>query len=151
RVRATSADGVVRQAAFAFPVETLAAPTPDDTLHVTATIPYLGQFGTGDAYVRLAPGHSQITNPVIVVEGFDLTNSTNWEELYTLLNQQGLADSVTARGFDAIVLNFTDATDYVQKNSFVVEQLILDVQALVPPTTTVAVVGASMGGLCSRY
>jgi hypothetical protein len=151
RVRASGADANLAYATLTFTVEPNAAPTPDDTLHVTATIPYLGQFGTGDAYVRLAPGHSQITNPVIVIEGFDLDNSMNWEELYADLNQQGLADSVSARGFDAIVLNFTDATDYIEKNAFVVEQLILDVQALVPPSTTVAVVGASMGGLCSRY
>jgi triacylglycerol esterase/lipase EstA (alpha/beta hydrolase family) len=50
-----------------------------------------------------------------------------------------------------VVLNFTDATDYVQKNAFVVAELIQQVQALIAPQTTVALVGASMGGLCSRY
>src|SRR5262249_13182053 len=87
----------------------------------------------------------------VVVEGFDLDNSMNWDELYETLNQQGLADSVYARGFDAVVLNFADATDYVQKNAFVVEELIAEVQAAIAPTQTIAVVGASMGGLCSRY
>lgn len=151
RVRATAPDGSVREAAFPFAVEAVQAPSPDDTLHITATVPYLGQYGTGDAYVSLATGHSALVNPVIVVEGFDLDNSMNWDELYALLEQQGLLDQLHADGFDAVVLNFTDATDYVEKNAFVVMQTIQEVESLIDPQATIAVAGASMGGLCSRY
>jgi hypothetical protein len=149
--RLTRADGSVAEAGFTFDVAALATPTPDDTLHITATIPYAGQFGTGDAYVYLAPGHAAITNPIVVVEGFDLDNSMNWDELYQLLNQQNLLETLRADGFDAVVLNFTDATAAVEQNGFVVAELIQQVQGLVAPQSTLAVVGASMGGLCSRY
>ena len=101
--------------------------------------------------MALAPGHTAIANPIIVVEGFDLDNNMNWDELCTLLNQQNLIESLRSDGFDAVVLNFTDATDAIQKNTFVVAELIQQVQAQISPLTSVSVVGASMGGLCSRY
>jgi len=149
--RVTRADGSVALARFAFEVAALAAPLPDDTLHVTATIPYLGSYGTGEAYVALAPGHTTLVNPVVVVEGFDLDNNMGWDELYALLNQQNLIETLRADGFDAVVLNFTDATDAIQKNAFVVAELLQQVQAQIAPQASVALVGASMGGLCSRY
>lgn len=149
--RVTRTDGSVARTRFAFPVAALAAPLPDDTLHVTASIPYLGAYGTGEAYVALAPGHAAIMNPVVVIEGFDTDNNMFWDELYELLNQQDLLETMRADGFDVIVLNFTDATEDLQQNAFVVTELIQQVQALVPGSTTLALVGASMGGLCSRY
>jgi hypothetical protein len=151
RLRARFADGAVREAGAAFTVATLSAPSPNDTLHVTATIPYLGQYGTGDAYVYLAPGRTALLNPVVVVEGFDIDNSYNWDELYQLLNQQNLIETLRADGYDAVVLNFTEATDYLQKNAFVLTELLQEVQAAVGPQTSVALVGPSMGGLVSRY
>ena len=144
-------DGTVLWGSFTFDVRALVTPTPDDTLAVTATIPYNGQYGTGEAYVYLSEEHSALTDPVIVVEGFDLDNSMNWEELYALLNQEGLAESLRADGYDAVVLNFTDATDYIQKNSFALLELIEEVKAAIDPAGDLAVVGASMGGLAARY
>lgn len=151
RLRATTADGTTLQAAFEFVVRALAAPAPNDTLHVTGTVPYLGGVASGDAYVDLAPGHTQIQNPVVVVEGFDLDNSMNWDELYALLNQENLIETLRADGYDAIVLNFTDATDYLQRNAFALVDLLQQVQGIVGPQTTIALAGASMGGLVSRY
>lgn len=151
RARATLDDDTVLHASFPFEVEGLVTPTPDDTLHVTATTPYLGQFGAGDAYLYLAPGHASLENPVVIVEGFDLDNSMDWDELYALLNRENLVENLRTQGFDAVVLNFADATDYLQKNACVVSELIAQVENAIAPTTTIAVVGASMGGLCSRY
>jgi hypothetical protein len=93
RLRATTGATTV-EAALAFSVRALAAPAPDDTLHVTGTIPYLGGVASGDAYVALAPGHTQLVNPAVVVEGFDLDNSMNWDELYALLNQENLIEQL---------------------------------------------------------
>jgi hypothetical protein len=151
RTRASYPDGRVLHGSFQFDVGHLQTPDPDDTLSVTAAIPYEGQFGTGEAYVYLADGHTVITNPVVVVEGFDLDNTMNWDELYQLLNQENLIETLRARGCDAVVLNFTEATDYVQKNSFVVVELIEQVKALLDPYHDIALVGASMGALCGRY
>jgi hypothetical protein len=151
RVRVERVGTPPREATAAFEVVALAAPTPDETLHVTASVPYLGVAGTGDAYVYLAPGHTQLENPVVLPEGFDLDNSMNWDELYALLNQEGLAESLRTRGFDEVVLNFTDATDYLERNAMVLVELIQQVEAAIPPGNTVALAGPSMGGLLGRY
>jgi hypothetical protein len=126
-------------------------PQPQDTIEVTATVPYLGQAASGRGFVLLAPGHGVLTSPVLVVEGFDLDNSMDWDELYTLLNQQALVESLLARGQDAVVLDFTDATDYIQRNAFVFTELLARVEDAIEPGRTLPVVGASMGGLVARY
>ncbi len=149
--RTELSDGRVLYGSFEFRVEALQTPDPNDTLSVTASIPFNGGYGTGEAYVYLSGAHTAITNPIVVVEGFDLDNTMNWDELYNLLNQQNLLEALRAEGFDAIVLNFTDATDYVQKNSFVVVELVEEIEALLDPYRDIALVGGSMGGLCSRY
>ena len=151
RTRMTLEGGRVLSGAFEFSVEHLQTPLPDDTLGVTAGIPYEGGYGTGEAYVYLGAGHSAIVNPVVVVEGFDLDNTMNWDELYQLLNQENLLETLRSRGFDAVILNFADATDYVQKNSFVVVELIEQIRALLSPHHDIALVGGSMGALCARY
>jgi len=129
----------------------LAAPAPNDTIAVTASVPYLGTAGQGRGYVYLAPGHAGITNPVLVVEGFDIDNTMGWNELYALLDQQNLIEDLRARGYDAVVLDFADATDYIQRNAFVFTELLTQVENQIAPDQTVAVVGASMGGLVARY
>ena len=43
------------------------------------------------------------------------------------------------------------AFDYLQKNAFVLLELIEHVQSLVAPQVRFALVGASMGGLIGRY
>ena len=151
RALVTRADGTVAEARAAFEVAALTAPSPDDTLAITASAAYQGQFGTGSAYVYRAPGHATLLNPVVVVEGFDTDNTMGWDELYTLLDQQGLIETLRADGFDCVVLDFTDATDAIQKNAYVVAALVSEVRAQMPPGATMAMVGASMGGLCSRY
>ena len=149
--RLERADGSRAISRTSLDVAALATPLPDDTLHVTATTLYQGQAGTGDAYVYLAPGRTTIVNPVVVIEGFDLDNSMNWDELYALLNGQNLLEDLRADGYDAVVLNFTDATAALQQNSYVVEALLDRVQQAIPPGASIALVGASMGGLCSRF
>lgn len=158
---ATAADGAPRgspaQPAGVFEFERVAgltdaqAPLPHDTLHITASIPFDGQFGTGDAYVYLANTHTSLTNPVVVVEGFDVNNNMDWDELYQLLNQENLLETIRSNGYDAVVLNFTESTDYLQKNAFVVVELLEQVQAAIDPSVDFVVTGASMGGLCVRY
>ncbi|MBM3320780.1 MAG: hypothetical protein FJY73_08915 [Candidatus Eisenbacteria bacterium] len=151
RLRAVDADEADRHAAFRFDVRALETPNPDDTLAITATEPYLGEFGTGEAYVYLSDLHTELTNPVVVIEGFDLDDTMDWDELYALLNQQNLVETLRAEGFDAVVLNFASATDYMQRNSFVVEALLEEVAGAIPPERDLALVGASMGGVVSRF
>jgi hypothetical protein len=151
RVRFAYEDGRVLTSSFGFDVVALLTPLPNDTIHVSATIPYAGGVGSGDAYVYLAEGHAAITEPLILIEGFDPDNTYNWNELYDLLNQQGLIENLRARGFDTILLNFTDGADYIQRDAFTVVELIRQVRQTIGPGRTIAMVGASMGGLVGRY
>jgi hypothetical protein len=149
--RTAMSDGRVLYGGFLFRVEDLQTPDPDDTLSVTASIPYDGGYGSGEAYVYLSDAHAEITNPIVVVEGFDLDNTMNWDELYDLLNQESLIETLRVEGFDAVVLNFADATDYIQRNGFVVVELLQQIEALLGPYRDIALVGGSMGALCGRY
>ncbi len=151
RVRLEIPDGRTLESSFPVEVVRLETPAPHDTLHVIASVPYQGEYGTGDAYVYLSDRHASLANPVVVPEGFDLDNSMDWDELYDLLDQQDLVETLRARGYDAVVLNFSDATDYIQRNAMVLSELLDEVRALLPSDRTVAVIGPSMGGLVSRY
>jgi hypothetical protein len=151
RIRAAFEDGTVLWGAFYFRVVSLQAPTPHDTLAITATIPYNSEFGTGEAYVYRSDANASLTLPAILVEGFDIDNSMYWDELYELTSKEGLVDSLRAMGYDAVVLNFTDGVDYIQKNAFVLVELIQQIQAMIAPDRDVVIVGASMGGLVTRY
>jgi hypothetical protein len=151
KVRLRSADGSVLHGSFYFNVRQLQTPEPHDTLAITATIPYLGEYGSGQAYVYLSDSHNSLTNPVLVIEGFDIDNTMDWEFLYETMNQEGMIESLRTRGFDGVVLDFTDATDYIQRNSFVAVELMEQVNSMIPPGADLAVVGASMGGLIGRY
>lgn len=144
-------DGTTLRGGAYFDVISLQVPTPDDTIAVTASIAHDGEFGTGEAYVYFSDLHSSLVSPIIVSEGFDLDNTMNWDELYTLLNQQNLAETIRGDGYDLVVLNFTDATDYLQKNAFVLVELIDQVRALAGADRDLVLVGPSMGGLVSRY
>lgn len=151
RLRARWSDGSVQEAAFRFEVAALVVPAPDDTLRLTASVPYDGAVASGDAWVYLAGGRSALTRPVVMVEGFDLDNSLGWPEIYTLLNTENLLEDLRADGFDLVVLNFDDATDFIQRNSLLVVELLESVQAVIDPRARFAVAGASMGALCTRY
>ena len=144
-------DGTVLNARSYFTVEHLQTPAPHDTIAVDASIPYQGGYGTGEAYVYLSPLHASIVNPVVVVEGFDIDNSMYWDELYYLLNQESLIENLRNDGYDAVVLNFTDATDYMQRNAYVLVELLQQVLSQIDNRHDIAVVGASMGGLVARY
>lgn len=132
-------------------VEALVTPDPTMTWAITATEPFAGAVGSGQAYLYLAPGHATLTNPVIVVEGFDLDNSMDWPVLYDALNQQNLLEDLRSAGFDAVVLDFTEATDPIERNAFVLAALLAQVNATIPAGKTSVVIGASMGGLVARY
>jgi FlgD Ig-like domain/Palmitoyl protein thioesterase len=150
-VRTTDASGAVREATFAFDVRALVTPAPQDTIPLTGTMPYDGGAATGRAFVYLSDVHSTLIRPAVVVEGFDIDNTMNWDELYALLNQQGLVEELRTRGYDAVVLDFTESTEYIQRNAFVLVDLLHQVQATIDSQQDFPLVGASMGGLVARY
>jgi len=151
RLRTVYMDGSVAEAAFTVQVAALETPAPDDTLQLTASIPYEGEVAQGEAYLYLADNHATVTQPMVMVEGFDLDNDMNWHELYALLNAENLLEDLRAAGYDIVVLNFADATDYIQRNSTLVVELIQKIQQRIAPQTHFMLTGASMGALCCRF
>ncbi len=148
-IRLRTDDGL--HAAFPLEIAALAAPAPHDTLHVTATETWDGAAATGDAYVYLAPGRTALQNPVIVVEGFDLDDTMDWDVLYEVLNTENLIEDLRADGFDAVVLDFDTATAPIQRNGLLVAELVQQVNAMLPAHRTTTLIGASMGGLVTRW
>ena len=151
RIRSWDANGETRHAAFGFEVRALVTPAPNDTIPLAGTMAYNGGTATGRAFVYLAAGNTVLTKPAVVVEGFDIDNTMNWDELYALLNQENLVEDLRARGYDAVVLDFTESTEYIQRNAFVLVDLLHQVQAMINPAADYPLVGASMGGLVTRY
>ncbi len=150
RLQLVAADGATRWTRFLLDVVALDTPPPSAVWPLQASIAFDGVAATGEAFVYLADGHAEVTRPVVVVEGFDLDDSYNWPELYALLNQENLLEDLRAAGRDAVVLNFASATDLIQRNAFLLVELLQTLDAQLPPTATYPVVGASMGGLVAR-
>lgn len=140
-----------RVARFVFEVVALAVPAPQDTIRVTSTVAFEGDVASGDAFVYLAPGRTALEVPVIFVEGLDLDDSLGRDELYTLLNGENLLEDLRGFGYDVVVLDFDDATTFVQSNGLLVAELVQEVQRRIASTTRLTLAGASMGGVCSRY
>jgi hypothetical protein len=149
-LRAGDAGGT-RESRFEITVLRLAQPRPDDTLRVAARVGYKGATAAGRAYVYLGAGHTKIERPLVVPEGFDLSNDQYADELYALLDRGGLATRMRELGHDVVVLDFDDATDYLQRNAFVLAALIERLQGELPPEVEIAVAGPSIGGVMSRY
>jgi hypothetical protein len=148
---ASLADGRVLVARAVVDVKRLDTPSPSDTLMITASESYAGVAASGLAYVYLAPGRTALINPVVVIEGFDLDNTMDWPVLYDMLNQENLLEDLRGDGFDAVILDFTEATEPIQRNAFVLTELLSEVNAATPAGNSIALIGASMGGLVCRY
>ncbi len=150
-LRLRTADGDQFLARSALDVRLLAVPTPTETWQVQASEAYQGVAASGQAYLYLAPGRAELRNPVVVVEGFDLDNTMDWPVLYELLNQEGLLEDLRADGYDAVVLDFTEATHPIQRNALLLTELLTRIHETIPSNKSIALVGASMGGLVARY
>lgn len=120
-----------------------AAPAPDETWHLAA--PDGGN--TGRAHVFRAPGHAEIRNPVIVVEGFP--GGRPYDYLYELLNAAGTVDGLLAAGYDMVLVGLDNGADLVQRNADVLIECIREASHRTPARLVVG--GVSLGGVVSRY
>ncbi|MFP4847091.1 hypothetical protein [Winogradskyella sp. PE311] len=123
-----------------------------------------GGSSTGFVTVELAPGHTQLTKPLIVVEGFDPNNSFNYDSLINFNNPGGLlVDIVAGTGFnslnqaiededyDLVFVDFENSTDFIQRNAYMLEAVIDWVNNQKVGNEQNVVLGMSMGGLVARY
>ncbi|MBU0507791.1 hypothetical protein KKH27_02995 [bacterium] len=151
RVRAIQENGELLHGSFVFEVRSLDTPDPTETWQIQAHVSYNGIYASGEAYVYLSDQHSTLANPVVVAEGIDLDNSLNWDELYDLLNQENLVETLRSMGYDAVVLNYDESTTYIQANALLVAALVDTVNQVLGESVTWPLIGASMGGLTTRY
>jgi len=132
---------------------------------ITGT-PWNGSSAKGHITVELAPGHTQLTKPLIVIEGFDPYNSFNY---FSLINSDGsggtniiineatfltLNQAIENEGYDLVFVDYLNGTDYIQRNAYMVEEVIRWVntqKADAGSTEKNVVLGMSMGGLVGRY
>lgn len=141
---------------------------------INATIPYQGfgesvaHIGTGEYKIYYDNVDGVLDKPIFFVDGFDPNDSRTIPLMYNLLNYgdpvQNLADAVRDEGFDIVVLNFptytsvTDGStvinggaDFIQRNAFILVELINTINGMKTGTEEDVVIGPSMGGLISRY
>lgn len=135
---------------------------------ITATKPYLGVLASGDITIELAENNftGQIRKPLIVVEGFDpdgqyrywpdYLNNINFDPNtvgpQTITLNQGLDD---INDYDMIFVHYGNGTDYIQRNAFLLEAVIANINARKTFYNGVrqqnVIIGMSMGGLVTRY
>jgi hypothetical protein len=126
---------------------------------ITATTAYNGWLGSATVYVRYANGGNTITKPLIVAEGFDtgviltpeqeagdtnintfITSTLNGNLLFGEINQ-----------YDIIYVDWNNGVDFIQRNAFVLEEVIKWVNQNKSGSLQNVVLGQSMGGLVARY
>lgn len=145
---------------------------PNAITSITATIPYQGFgetapfFGQGEYEIFPDTVDGILDKPVFVVDGFDPGDSNTIPLFYASLNYgsgQNLADYLRNLGFDIVLVNFPTYTrpstttvvdggvDFIQRNAFVLVEVINQINAQKVGNQKNVVIGPSMGGLISRY
>jgi pimeloyl-ACP methyl ester carboxylesterase len=139
---------------------------------ITATIPFQGYdettgfLGQGEYQLFMDTTNGVLDKPIFLIDGFDPGNTRNINAIYQLLNYNSgsnLADYLRSQGFDIVILNFPNYTrpnttttvdggaDYIQRNAFVLVELIKQINTQKVGTQKNVVIGPSMGGLIARY
>jgi hypothetical protein len=130
----------------------MAAPTPDETWPLTGTYSFKGIKATGQAWVFRGKGNNTVTNPVIIAEGFP--GGQSLDALWKAFNTSNFASTLLSLGFDVIFLGYIAPTQnsptYVEANAAVAIACVQKAIAAAP-NAKLAVGGASMGGLVTRY
>jgi hypothetical protein len=148
-LEATLADGSELQATTTLEVAALSTPDPTEIVELQAASPYSDH--TGSIYILKSGNHAGIRCPVLVVEGFDMNNTMDWDVLYNILNKEQLAEDLASYGRDLVVLDFDDATADIFGNAQLAIKAIQYINANRNDSNDkFTVIGASMGGLVSR-
>ena len=157
-VKANFDDGTIELAKFKLNVKDAGMPTPDYYFPTfKADIPYNGEYGEADVAVFLGNGNTTLTNPVVIIDGFDPGDTRPIEGLYEIANQQNMVDSLRALGMDGILINEHDGAGYIQKNAMIVVKVLDSINQVMTAAGTMkeanqtVVIGPSMGGLITRY
>ncbi|XMO88346.1 T9SS type A sorting domain-containing protein [Algibacter sp. AS12] len=127
---------------------------------ITATVPYANHYGSATVYIRYANGGSTIRKPLIVAEGFDTGVLLNPEQeagdnnIDDFLENAAFSNSALVAEmdtYDVIYVDWNNGVDFLQRNAYVLEEVIKWVNDNKITTTQNVVLGQSMGGLIARY
>lgn len=136
---------------------------------VTATIGYQGYeesqeyFGQGEYEIFLDNVNGVLDQPIILLDGFDPGDQRDITSLYNTLDfgTGNIADVLRDEGYDIVILNapqyvasgipIDGGSDYIQRNAFVLVELINQMNAQKVGDEELVVLGPSMGGLIARY
>ena len=145
-----------------------------DTL-ITAPIPFIGDAATSGArvHIRYGSNHTQLTKPLIVVEGYDphfvapsLQRNYSIERFLEDLNVDDNAfptpfnfsnDLDNTAAYDIVFIDFANGADDIRRNAEVFERIVrwVNMTKVVDPAIgqrqANVVLGISMGGLVARY
>ncbi len=131
---------------------------PAQPFSITASTPYMGATASGEYRIYRTSFNNNISlsnlnKPLIFVEGFDPNDDFTIPGIYNILDAgfNSAADQLHAAGYDIIILNFDDGGDFIQRNAFLLVELINQANAQKPNNEELVVVGFSMGGLVARY
>jgi hypothetical protein len=126
---------------------------------ITSTIPYLGYNASATVYIRYANG-STLTKPLIVAEGFDdgiilkpeqEAGSNNIENFLFSVNNSSSNLPFETQTYDIIYVDWNNGVTFLQRNAYVLEEVIKWVNSNKTTATPNVVLGQSMGGLIARY
>jgi hypothetical protein len=130
---------------------------------ITATVPFgsgLFQYGSATVYIRFANGGNTITRPLIVAEGLDdgiilkpeqEAGSNNIEDFIDNIEFSQSILQLETNQYDIIYVDWNNGVDFIQKNAYVLEEVIKWVNANKVGNQQNVVLGQSMGGLVARY
>ena len=141
----------------------------ENRVPITATKAYLGEFGSATLQIVYNTNGCNITRPLIVAEGLDTgllgqAGSLGDNSLKDFIDEVDFSDSMelenllldenNVNSYDIIYVNWDNGTDYIQRNAYVLEEVIKYVneqKALAGSSEPNVVLGQSMGGLIARY
>ncbi len=135
---------------------------------ITATKDYQGVFGSATLQIAYGSNNCTMQKPLIVVEGLDTGimgqgGSVGDTDIFGFFQSIEDSDSqlfqdLTIRDtdidYDIVYVNWDNGTDYIQRNAYVLEEVIKWVnerKAVAGSTEPNVVLGQSMGGLVARY
>ncbi|MDQ0465179.1 hypothetical protein QO010_002963 [Caulobacter ginsengisoli] len=147
-------------AAFLFTVEEASAPPADEVAPVTASLAHEKRHYGGTRHVYYAWGNrsGRVQKPILLAEGFPGGAWAN--DIYDIFDGKTpggwnpnakLANELRDAGFDLIILIFGTPGAPIQGNAMVYLEALKWIRDQVGPSTEIAAMGGSMGGLIARY
>ncbi|GEM54110.1 hypothetical protein B0A58_00765 [Flavobacterium branchiophilum NBRC 15030 = ATCC 35035] len=131
-----------------------------DEVEFNGTRQYLGATNQAILEIDYALNDCVIRKPLIVVEGYDSgllgvenalgeVSYNNFKRTITNSFSTSLPNQLYT--YDVIYINFKKGNDYMQRNAYLVEDVIKWVNSVKQGTQQNVVLGQSMGGVIARY